>query len=208
VHVTFVCEANQARSPVAAALFGAELARRAPSQGWTVDSSGVFAPPGVPAMARMQELTGARGIDLSAHRSRPLDEQGIAVADLLLTMTRKQADLIGLRATGVVTRCFVLDELVALLDAVATVPIRTDADGGGPAITGLPADPRERVLAAHARRPFRMPSPDDDIGDPLPHSSITPEAAFDRIDRAVTALAALLLVEQPGEQPRGASQPA
>jgi protein-tyrosine-phosphatase len=206
VHVTFVCEANQARSPVAAALFRAELARRGSADragvmlggAWTVDSAGVFASPEVPAMPQMQELAAARGVDLSAHRSRALDEHGIAVADLLLTMTREQADLIGLRATGVVTRCFVLDELVALLDAVKHVPIPTGAPDGASATTELPTEPRARVLAAHARRPFRLPDPDDDIADPLPGSSTSPEAAYARIERSVAALAALLLDDADG----------
>ncbi len=195
MHVTFVCEANQARSPVAAALFRAELDRRAQLGGWTVDSAGVFAAPYVPAMPEMQQLARTRGVDLGAHRSRALDEHGIAVADLLLTMTREQADLIGLRATGVVTRCFVLDELVALLDAVAHVPIPTGEPDGTAATTELPAEPRARVLAAHARRPFRRPQPDDDISDPLPGSSTSPEAAFRRIEGSVIALANLLLDE-------------
>jgi protein-tyrosine phosphatase len=206
VHVTFVCEANQARSPVAAALFSAELARRQRPGGragesrgnWTVDSAGVFAAPHVPAMPEMQDLAAARGVDLTAHRSRALDEHGIAVADLLLTMTREQADLIGLRATGVVTRCFVLDELVALLDAVANVPVPTGAPDGASATTELPDDPRARVLAAHARRPFRLPDPEDDIADPLPGSSTSPEAAFARIERSVAALATLLLDDVDG----------
>jgi protein-tyrosine phosphatase len=211
VHVTFVCEANQARSPVAAALFAAELARRQPATGsqgqagagWTVDSAGVFAAPHVPAMPEMQELAAARGVDLTAHRSRALDEHGIAVADLLLTMTREQADLIGLRATGVVTRCFVLDELVALLDAVAHVPVPTGEPDGAAARTELPADPRARVLAAHARRPFRLPDLGDDITDPLPGSSTSPQAAFARIERSVAALAALLLDDVDGSGATG-----
>ena len=198
VHVTFVCEANQARSPVAQGLFAAELARRSRPAGgpWTVDSAGVFAPPGVPVMPAMHELAAARGVDLSAHRSRPLDELSITVADLLLTMTREQADLIGSRANGVVTRCFLLDELVALLDAVAHEPVPTGEPSGAAETIGLPPDPRARVLAAHARRPFRMRSADDDITDPLPGSSTTPAAAFERIERSVAALARLLLDDQ------------
>jgi protein-tyrosine-phosphatase len=199
VHLTFVCEANQARSPVAAALFTAELARRRRHLGgWTVDSAGVFAAPHVPAMPAMQDLAAGRGLDLSHHRSRALDEHMIAVADLLLTMTREQADAIGLRATGVVTRCFVLDELVALLDAVVHEPVPTGAPDGTAATTELPADPRARVLAAHARRPFRLPDPVDDIADPLPGSRTSPEAAFTRIERSVAALAVLLLDDVDG----------
>ena len=49
MHVTFVCEANRARSPAAAALFAAELRNRRPGADlWTVTSAGVFATAGLP----------------------------------------------------------------------------------------------------------------------------------------------------------------
>ena len=195
MHVTFVCEANQARSPAAAALFAAELRARRPADAtrWRVESAGVFATAGVPALPAMQDLAAERGLDLTAHRSRGLDEHLTAVSDLLLTMTREQADLIGARTTGVVTRCFVLDELVALLAAVRDEPVPTGAPDGSTAVTGLPPGPRERILAAHARRPFRRPGPADDVADPLEGSGVTPEATFARLTRSVAALAALLL---------------
>ncbi len=194
MHVTFVCEANQARSPVAAALFADEVARRRPADDtWRVGSAGVFAVAGVPALPSMAELAAGRGLDLSAHRSRGLDEHLTAASDLLVTMTREQADLIGARTTGVVTRCFVLDELVALLTAVRDVPVPTgDADGTS-AVVGLPPAPRDRLAAAHARRPYRRPDPADDVADPLVGSGVTPEATFTRLVRSVTALAALLV---------------
>ena len=194
MHVTFVCEANQARSPAAAALFTAELRRHRPGDAaWTVTSAGVFATAGVPALPAMQDLAAARGLDLSAHRSRGLDEHATAIADLLLTMTREQADLIGARTNGVVTRCFVLDELVALLTAVRDEPVPTGAPDGATAVVGLPPTPRERIAAAHARRPFRRSDPADDVADPLEGSGVTPEATFARLERSVAALGTLLL---------------
>ena len=194
MHVTFVCEANQARSPAAAALFDAELRHHRPGDGtWTVTSAGVFATAGVPALPAMQDLAVARGLDLSGHRSRGLDEHATAVADLLLTMTREQADLIGTRTNGVVTRCFVLDELVALLTAVRDHPVPTGDADGSTMLVGLPPTPRERLAAAHARRPFRRPDPADDVADPLEGSGVTPEATFARLERSVSALAELLL---------------
>jgi protein-tyrosine phosphatase len=193
MHVTFVCEANQARSPVAAALFTAELGLRPDAGAWRVDSAGVFATADVPAMPEMQDLARARGLDLSGHRSRGLDDHATAVADLLLTMTREQADLIGARTTGVVTRCFVLDELVALLTSVRDEPVPTGDPDGRIAVIGLPPTPRARVAAAHARRPFRRPQPDDDVADPVTGSGVRPDQTFERLLRSVTDLAALLL---------------
>lgn len=193
MHVTFVCEANQARSPAAAALFAAELVRRRADATWRVDSAGVFASAGVPAMPEMQALASARGLDLSHHRSRGLDEHMTAIADLLLTMTREQADLIGARTNGVVTRCFVLDELVALLTSVREQPVPTGEPDGRVAVVGLPPAARDRIAAAHARRPFRRPVPADDVADPVQGSRVTPDETFARLARSVTTLAALLL---------------
>ena len=199
MRVTFVCEANQARSPVAAALLAAELAQRSlpDADAWTVDSAGVFAVPDVPAMPAMRTLAAARGLDLTGHRSRGLDDHAVAVADLLLTMTREQADLIGARVTGVVTRCFVLDELVALLEAVAHVPVPTGHASGEVALTPLPPTPRLRLAAAHGRRPFRRPEPSDDVADPFEGSSVDPAAVFARLERSVVRLARLLLDPLP-----------
>jgi protein-tyrosine-phosphatase len=203
VHVTFVCEVNQARSPVAAVLFAAELARRSGTDavpaGWTVDSAGVFATPDVPAMPRMRELAARRGLDLSEHRARALDVAAIDAADLLLTMTRAQADVIGLRAEGVVTRCFVLAELVALLDALVRVPVPDGSPEGTMTVVGLPDTAPARVLAAHGRRPFRPRDETDDVGDPLPGSGMPPEVAFGRLEQLVGALAGLLLDDAPSD---------
>jgi len=92
-----------------------------------------------------------------------------------------------------VTRCFVLDELVALLTAVRDEPIPTGDADGATAVVGLPPTPRLRVAAAHARRPFRRPDPGDDVANPLEGSGVTPEATFARLERSVAALASLLL---------------
>jgi protein-tyrosine-phosphatase len=159
----------------------------------------VFATAGVPALPTMQDLAAARGLDLSTHRSRGLDEHLTAVSDLLLRMTREQADLIGARTTGVVTRCFVLDELVALLTAVRDQPIPTGAPDGSTAVAGLPPTVRERIAAAHARRPFRRPDPADDVADPLEGSGVTPEASTRaRVPNTLLATAAATLRSSSG----------
>lgn len=193
MHITFVCDANQARSPAAAALFRAELARHRPGGGtWTATSAGVFATEGVPALPAMQDLAASRGLDLSEHRSRGLDDHTTAISDLLLTMTREQADLIGARSNGVVTRCFVLDELVRLLAAVRDEQVPTGDPDGAARVLGLPPSPRKRVAAAHARRPFRRPDPADDVADPLEGSGVSPAATFARLEHSIRSLAELL----------------
>jgi len=84
-----VCHGNICRSPYAAALLGHELARSA--QGAIrVDSAG-FAGPHWPCPPFAVEVAAARGLDLSAHRSKPVSPSGVSVADLIVVMDKPQA---------------------------------------------------------------------------------------------------------------------
>lgn len=85
-NLLFVCTGNTCRSPLAEAITRRALADR----GWThvaVRSAGVAA--GEYGQASPEAITVAaeHGLDLSAHRSQPLDPELIAWADLILTMS-------------------------------------------------------------------------------------------------------------------------
>jgi protein-tyrosine phosphatase len=92
-HVLFVCTGNLCRSPMAAALFAAELAR-AGLTGWTVSSAGTWAVAGHPATREAVAALAARGLDLGAHRSRQLTAEQLEQADLILVATRAHAEAI------------------------------------------------------------------------------------------------------------------
>lgn len=114
MRVLFVCDANRARSPLAAALFERELARRGMAAGVGVASAGLSTRDGQPAVPEAVEAAQTRGLDLSAHRSHLLTE-GDLDAELVITMTRSQLDVIAPRRPGLATRAFTLIELVSLL---------------------------------------------------------------------------------------------
>lgn len=85
-NILFVCTGNTCRSPMAEAIARAALARR----GWThvaVASAGVAAGPGGRAAEPARRVAAERGLDLEAHRSRPLLPERIEWADLILVMT-------------------------------------------------------------------------------------------------------------------------
>ena len=85
-NLLFVCTGNTCRSPMAAAIAKAELARR----GWThvaVRSAGAAASEGHPASEHAVTVAAMRGIDLSSHSTTPLTADMVRNADLILVMS-------------------------------------------------------------------------------------------------------------------------
>ncbi len=107
--ITIVCTGNTCRSPMAETLmrellstkFGCEDAVR-------VVSAGLAASPGGGATPQAVEVMGRRGLDLTGHSSRPLDDAVIGVADLVLTMTRGHRAAIVAAWPGLHDRVFTL----------------------------------------------------------------------------------------------------
>ncbi len=86
--ITVVCTGNTCRSPMAEALLREHLSKKLGSEDAVrVISAGVAAGVGMGASPQAIEVMGDRGLDLTGHSSRPLDESVIRVADLVLTMT-------------------------------------------------------------------------------------------------------------------------
>lgn len=87
--ITVVCTGNTCRSPMAEALLREHLNKKFGSEDAVrVISAGVAAGSGMGASPQAIEVMGKRGLDLTGHASRPLDESVIRVADLVLTMTQ------------------------------------------------------------------------------------------------------------------------
>jgi protein-tyrosine-phosphatase len=79
----FVCTGNTCRSPLAAALW------QVVAPEIVAASAGVAAYPGIPAARAARQVAEEYGVDLEAHRSRPLTDVYEPV-QLVLTMTREQ----------------------------------------------------------------------------------------------------------------------
>lgn len=85
--ILFVCTANLIRSPMAAALFRVRLMMNEPEwRRWRVDSAGTWAASGHPAAVEAQMVMQRRGLDISAHRSRPVTFELLRRYRLVLTM--------------------------------------------------------------------------------------------------------------------------
>lgn len=87
--IVIVCTGNTCRSPMAETLLRELLRDRLGSEDAVrVLSAGVAAGVGSGASPQAVEVMGKRGLDLTGHSSRPLDDAVMNVADLVLTMTR------------------------------------------------------------------------------------------------------------------------
>jgi protein-tyrosine phosphatase len=86
--ILVVCVGNICRSPMAEALLKATFPGKA------ILSAGIGALVDEPADPRAASLMQERGLDLSAHRGRQLDEQLLHSNDLLLVMERDHQEWI------------------------------------------------------------------------------------------------------------------
>lgn len=90
--ILFVCTGNTCRSAMAAAMM-ADIAEKNDLD-VLVDSAGIFASIGDTAAKNAIEAMKKRGIDLSLHRTKPLTDELIEMADVILTMTEAHKMLI------------------------------------------------------------------------------------------------------------------
>ncbi len=82
----------------------------------SVSSAGLH-PEGRPATVHGVEVMAARGLDLSAHRSRRIDAGLVASADLIVAMAREHVREVAVLDYGALARAFTLKELVRLASA-------------------------------------------------------------------------------------------
>lgn len=87
-HLLILCAGNLCRSPVAEAL----VRERSAVEGRAIEvaSAGLMALDGEPADEMMCLVAARHGLDLSGHRSRPLDPALLRWADLVLVMEEEQ----------------------------------------------------------------------------------------------------------------------
>lgn len=87
MHILVVCTGNTCRSPLAEVLLRRALAE-AGVEGVTVSSAGTGAMGGEPASEGSYLVALENGLDLAAHRARPVTKEIVAESDLILTMSR------------------------------------------------------------------------------------------------------------------------
>lgn len=96
--ILFVCTGNTCRSAMAAAMMS-DIAEKNDLD-ILVDGAGIFATIGECAADNAIAVMKKRNIDLSLHRTKPLTEELIDMADIILTMTEAHKMLISNMAEG------------------------------------------------------------------------------------------------------------
>jgi protein-tyrosine-phosphatase len=109
--ILFICTANQCRSPTAQVLFERKLAKEGLDGNWQVASAGTLAVPGIPATAYAQAVVHEVGLDLTDHRSRPLDADLLAASDLVLVMERGHKEALQFEFPEAAGRVYLLSEM-------------------------------------------------------------------------------------------------
>lgn len=147
--VTMVCTANLCRSPMAEGLLHKALADRG-CHDIEVVSCGTRAGSNLPATREAIGVMSRLGIDISGHRSRPLDADRLASSDVIVAMTGVH-----------------VDEILAVAPNVASKVVLLKALSEPHAPENESQTTREQRLAALLEAPKPKLRPSLDVNDPI-----------------------------------------
>jgi len=187
--VVFVCTGNQARSPLAEALY------RHYTEGvaTVVTSFGTSDVGAAPPLPQALEAAASVGVDLSNHRARALRRGDLDGVDLVLGFEPFHQAVAVVEGGASAANTLLLAELVSLL---GDVPL-TDADDTARA--------RSVVAVADSRRARSRPAADTSIADPLGQPDEVMFRIAEQIDEHVRRLVdGLFGVSESGSNRLGA----
>lgn len=198
LEVLIVCTGNVCRSPQAVALLRKHLAAAEEPLRSAVHfaSAGTHALVGAPMDPKAAELAVVYGATDTEHSGRQLTSQLVRSSDLVLCMSRAQRSTVVRHVPAASRRVFLLTELVALVEDLATAPEAFAARIGQTALSspglGIPVPDRlrEGIDAAAARRGLapRPPGIPVEIIDPYRREPEIHRESVAQINQAVQRL--------------------
>jgi protein-tyrosine phosphatase len=180
--ILVVCTGNVCRSPAAERLLASKL-------GPTVHtaSAGTHALVGHPISEPMALLLRDGDVDPELFEARPLSEQMVKEADLILPMTRAQRRLVVELWPAAVRRTFTLREFARLLTSIdhSALPVGTPAERL-----------RAAIPLAVAERGKGQRPPDEDVVDPFRLTSAVYADSFAQITSAVERIVYTIVINR------------
>ena len=112
IAILFVCTANICRSPMAEGLLKKIVSERADADEWHIESAGAWAYEGNPAAVLSSVVMEKKGIDISAHRSKPTSLELLKNFDLVLTMEDEHKKFLTYKYGEYADKIYRLSEMV------------------------------------------------------------------------------------------------
>jgi protein-tyrosine phosphatase len=109
--ILFVCTANRFRSPLAEAIFRAELSRQGRQADWQISSAGTWTQPGLAPMPEAISAASELGLDITCHRSRPISAALIQENTLVVVMESGQKEALTFEFPNSLKKTFLLAEI-------------------------------------------------------------------------------------------------
>jgi len=97
---------------MAEVLFKQEVVRRGEAGQWQIQSAGTWTEAGVPATQFSQVVMERRQIDLTQHRSQPVDGELLRAADVILVMTHNHRESLQAEFPEIAERVYLLSQLI------------------------------------------------------------------------------------------------
>jgi protein-tyrosine phosphatase len=174
--IVVVCTANMIRSPFVAGLLSSRLAATTDDL-LRVESAGTAARPGDEAAPEIVDLGRTYGLDLSAHRTRRLDDGVLATGDTVLCAERAHRRVVLDLRPDLLSSVFTVREFARLVDDGAVRAAASDWAG----LVGA---------ASRARLAGRMTMDEaDDIVDPVGR----PQQVWTEFERQATQAVSTIL---------------
>lgn len=113
--ILIVCTANICRSPMGEGILKRLIEVRPDNNQWYIDSAGVWAQYGNSPAPLSQFVMQKMGIDISYHRSQPVNKEFLGNFDLILTMESIHKEVLQDQYVRIAERIYMLSEMVGII---------------------------------------------------------------------------------------------